>query len=73
MKLAPVFERVAPPAVTQEVQAWLILAGLLGIICAPFIPLHIAVIVINEASMVALVTSGLAGLDSTRPNVGEES
>lgn len=35
-------------------------------IAAPFIPLNIAVIIINEVSMLTLTVAGIAGLDSVR-------
>lgn len=71
MRLAPVLGRIVPPEVTQEVQAWLVLVGLIGIVVAPFLSTGIGVKVINVISMVTLVTAGLAGLDATRPNAGE--
>lgn len=73
MKLAPVLGRVVPPEVTQEVQAWLIVVGLVGVVIAPFLGTWIAVKVINVVSMITLVTAGLGGLDATRPNAGEKT
>lgn len=66
MRLSRVFARHLPPRITEEIQAWMILLGIGGMIVAPFLPLNLAVIVINEVSMLTLTITGLAGVDAAR-------
>lgn len=62
-----------PPRISQRIQGWMIVLGLIGMIAAPFLSQSVAIKVINEISMLTLVVAGLAGLDATRPNVEPKS
>lgn len=66
MRLSRVFAHRLPPRISEEIQAWMVLAGIVGMIVAPFLATRTAIIVINEVSMLTLTISGLSGVDAAR-------
>lgn len=66
LRLSRVLARRLPPRISEEIQAWMIAAGIMGMIVAPFLTTRVAVIVINEVSMLTLTITGLAGVDAAR-------
>ena len=69
-RLTTLFHKHFPPERTEGIQTWMVVLGTIGMIVAPFLPLKLAVVVINEVSMLTLVVGGIAGVDSARPNKG---
>jgi hypothetical protein len=66
MRLAPLFRRILPPHISEEIQAWMVVIGVVGLLIAPFLATSLAVKVINAVSMLTLATAGIAGVDSAR-------
>lgn len=66
MSLEERLHKALPKERVLKIQLGLGAVGFIGILVAPFLSTAVAVLVINEVSMVTLVVAALAGISSER-------